>query len=76
MGIISKITSSSVLYAVAMIFMAAAIFAIMLWIPQPTHRVINCSLVEISPDFTTEMREACRKARMENYDRTKSKTSN
>ena len=24
--------------------------------------VINCSLVEISPDFTNEMREACRQA--------------
>ena len=26
--------------------------------------VINCSLSEISPDFTVEMREACRQARM------------
>lgn len=26
--------------------------------------VINCSLSEISPDFTNEMREACRQARM------------
>lgn len=23
--------------------------------------VINCGIAEISPDFTTEMREACRK---------------
>ena len=32
---------------------------------QPKHgvKVINCSLAEISPDFTTEMKEACRKAR-------------
>jgi hypothetical protein len=28
--------------------------------------VINCSLSEISPDFTTEMREACRQARIKN----------
>lgn len=27
-------------------------------------KVINCSIAEISPDFTTEMKEACRKARM------------
>jgi hypothetical protein len=27
-------------------------------------KVINCSLSEFHPDFTTEMREACRKARM------------
>ena len=26
--------------------------------------VINCTLSEISPDFTTEMREACRQARI------------
>ena len=25
--------------------------------------VINCGIAEISPDFTTEMREACRKLR-------------
>ena len=32
---------------------------------QPKHgvKVIDCSLAEISPDFTAEMREACRKAR-------------
>lgn len=32
---------------------------------QPKHgvMVIDCSLAEISPDFTTEIREACRKAR-------------
>ena len=27
---------------------------------------INCSISEISPDFTTEMREACRQARATN----------
>jgi hypothetical protein len=31
----------------------------------PTNKVINCGVAEISPDFTTEMRQACRKARME-----------
>ena len=32
---------------------------------KPKHgiKVIDCSLAEISPDFTTEMKEACRKAR-------------
>ena len=32
---------------------------------QPKHgvKVIDCSLSEISPDFTPEIREACRKAR-------------
>jgi hypothetical protein len=28
--------------------------------------VINCNLSEISPDFTIEMREACRQARIKN----------
>ena len=28
--------------------------------------VINCSISEISPDFTSEMREACRQARANN----------
>lgn len=28
--------------------------------------VINCTLSEISPDFTPAMREACRQARAEN----------
>ena len=28
-------------------------------------RMINCSIAEISPDFTTAMRQACREARMQ-----------
>jgi hypothetical protein len=28
--------------------------------------VINCDIAEISPDFTTSMREACRQARANN----------
>jgi hypothetical protein len=34
--------------------------SILFLIPQPTHQVINCSLAEISPDFTPEMRKECR----------------
>jgi hypothetical protein len=29
----------------------------------PTERVINCGLSEISPDFTAEMKQQCRKVR-------------
>jgi hypothetical protein len=41
------------------------------WLLAPRHKqgdviVINCSISEISPDFTTEMREACRQARANN----------
>ena len=31
---------------------------------HPT-RMINCSIAEISPDFTPAMRQACREARMQ-----------
>jgi hypothetical protein len=31
---------------------------------HPT-RIVNCSIAEISPDFTTAMRQACREARMQ-----------
>lgn len=36
---------------------------LLLLIPQPTQQVINCSLVEISPDFTPDMRKQCREIR-------------
>ena len=32
---------------------------------QPKEKIINCSVSEISPDFTPAMRDACRKARVE-----------
>ena len=40
-------------------------FVMILILNQPKHgvQVINCSISEISPDFTPAMREACRKAR-------------
>ena len=31
--------------------------------------VINCDISEISPDFTNEMREACRQARANNFNK-------
>lgn len=41
------------------------------WLLAPRHKqgdvvVINCGISEISPDFTNEMREACRQARANN----------
>jgi hypothetical protein len=35
----------------------------LIFIPQPTQQVVNCSLVEISPDFTAEHRKECRSIR-------------
>ena len=32
-------------------------------IPAPAKQVLNCSLVEISPDFTPEHRKQCREIR-------------
>lgn len=53
-----------VLYVIiSSVAIAMAIF-LAVQIPQP-NKVINCGVAEISPDFTTEMRQACRKARME-----------
>ena len=35
----------------------------LLLLPQPTHQTINCSIAEISPDFSPEMRKECRMIR-------------
>ena len=51
---------------VVVIFIVAMVaFGFYVASTQPKHgvKVIDCSLAEISPDFTPEMREACRKAR-------------
>ena len=51
--------------AVVIFIVAMVAFGFYVASTQPKHgvKVIDCSLVEISPDFTPEMREACRKAR-------------
>jgi capsular polysaccharide biosynthesis protein len=54
-----------VLYVVVSILALVGALALSFSVPQPEYRVINCGVAEISPDFTTEMREACRRARME-----------
>lgn len=51
----------SILSLIALICM----FAVLIFLSSlvPRERVINCGISEISPDFTTEMREACRALR-------------
>ena len=50
--------------AVLVIVFLIAIPIIFLSLPKKGDViVINCEVSEISPDFTTEMREACRQAR-------------
>ena len=47
-------------------FVAVILFVVIAWNISPKRgevMVINCSLSEISPDFTPEMRKACREAR-------------
>jgi hypothetical protein len=48
------------------VFVAVVLFVVIAWNITPKKGeviVINCSLSEISPDFTPEMRKACREAR-------------
>lgn len=55
---------------VALVIVAAIIaFAIMFFFaPKKEDTImINCTWSEISPDFTPQMREACRQARAKNY---------
>lgn len=53
--------------AVVIIVFLIVIPVLFLILPKKSDGVwINCGISEISPDFTTEMREACRQARIKN----------
>ena len=53
--------------AVVIIAVLVAIPILFLILPKKSDGVwINCELSEISPDFTNEMREACRQLRATN----------
>lgn len=39
--------------------------AMLHYFPSSQERVVNCSIAEISPDFTPEMRQKCRELRSE-----------
>jgi len=53
-------------FVVAQVAVVASFFAYLALMPSPAYQVINCDIAEISPDFTTEMRQACRSARNNN----------
>ena len=55
-----KIPEDPKVYAGAMVAVVLAFLLFLLIVPQPTQQVVNCSLAEISPDFTAEHRQACR----------------
>ena len=50
-----------------LIVLGACLFALLYGINTlvPNPKTYNCSISEISPDFTTAMREECRKLRKE-----------
>ena len=53
--------------AVAIIVFLIVVPILFLVLPKKSDGIwINCGLSEISPDFTNEMREACRQARIKN----------
>lgn len=62
-----KVTLQSIGMIIAVVFTLLLVGLIMDVAGALNNRtkMINCSIAEFSPDFTTEMKEACRKARME-----------
>ncbi len=53
------------LLVAGIMILAIGMFALIVWGSnlQPREKRIDCTWSEISPDFSTAMREACRKAR-------------
>ena len=48
-----------------LVLLAVAIGVVLAVVYFPNdRRVVDCSIAEISPDYTNAMKEACRKARM------------
>jgi len=54
------ITKEFILVLVAI----AIAFVVAMYSFPDDRRVIDCSIAEISPDYTNEMKQACRKERM------------
>lgn len=50
----------------ALIFLGSALFGLLYGVHSylPQEAVYNCTLAEISPDFTPKMREECRKLKL------------
>ena len=51
------------IFLTAIILSVGSVYLIVTMDSAPSAKRINCSVAEISPDFTNEMKEACRKAR-------------
>jgi hypothetical protein len=50
-------------FILVIVAVAIGVFLALAYFPND-RRVIDCSIAEISPDYTNEMKEACRKERM------------
>jgi hypothetical protein len=49
--------------ALPLIVIGLLAISFLIFMPHPKQQVVNCSLVEISPDFTAEHRKECRMIR-------------
>jgi hypothetical protein len=50
-------------FILILLAIAIGVFLALAYYPSD-QRTIDCSIAEISPDYTNEMKEACRKERM------------
>lgn len=50
-------------FLLVLLTIAIAVVLAVVYFPND-RRMIDCSIAEISPDYTNEMKAACRKARM------------
>ena len=48
------------IFLTAIILSVGSVYLIVTMDSAPSAKRINCSVAEISPDFTNEMKEACR----------------
>jgi hypothetical protein len=56
-----------IIYYLFLIVAFVSMFTIILFLPKPEQVVYNCTMSEISPDFPLEVKDACRKLRLENF---------
>jgi hypothetical protein len=50
-------------FILVIVVVIISVFLALAYFPDD-RRVIDCGIAEISPDYSNEMKEACRKARM------------
>jgi hypothetical protein len=50
-------------FILVIVVVVISVFLALAYFPDD-RRVIDCGIAEISPDYSNEMKEACRKARM------------